>query len=337
VGHDDNLGGEALGSLGRVIIVIGGNETSLDFLDGNVLAVESDVVTRDSFLERLVMHLNGLYFRDKSRGSKAALHTRLDDTSLDTTDRHSSDTTNLVNILKRKTKRLVSRALGRVDIVKGIKKGRSLVPRHVFGLLQHVITDPTGDGNEVDLGGLVTNFLEVGRDLFLDIIVSSLRVVTGVHLVKSDNHLLDTKSEGKKGVLTGLTFSGPTTLETTRGGVNDKDSNIGLGGTSDHVLDKVTMTRGINDSEGVLGGLELPESDIDGDTTLTLGLEVIKDPGVLERLLTHLGSFLLELLDGTLVDTTALVDQVTSGGGLTGIDVTDNNNRNVNLLLWHTF
>ena len=32
---------------------------------------------------------------------------------------------------------------------------------------------------------------------------------------------------------------------------------------------------------------------------------------------------LLELLDGTLVDTTALVDQVTSGGRFTGIDVTD--------------
>ena len=44
---------------------------------------------------------------------------------------------------------------------------------------------------------------------------------------------------------------------------------------------------------------------------------------VLERALAELGSLLLELLDGTLVDTTALVDQVTSGGGLAGIDVTD--------------
>ena len=37
----------------------------------------------------------------------------------------------------------------------------------------------------------------------------------------------------------------------------------------------------------------------------------------------ELSSLLLELLDGTLVDTTALVDQVTSGGGLSGVDVTD--------------
>jgi hypothetical protein len=44
---------------------------------------------------------------------------------------------------------------------------------------------------------------------------------------------------------------------------------------------------------------------------------------ILEGTLSKLSSFLLELLDGTLIDTTALVNQVTSGGGLAGIDVTD--------------
>lgn len=40
----------------------------------------------------------------------------------------------------------------------------------------------------------------------------------------------------------------------------------------------------------------------------------------------------LELLNGSLIDTSALVDQVTGGGGLTGIDVTDDNDVNVLLL-----
>ena len=66
-----------------------------------------------------------------------------------------------------------------------------------------------------------------------------------------------------------------------------------------------------NDGDLILGGLELPEGDIDGDTTLTLGLQLVQHPGVLEGTLAKLGGFLLELLDGTLVDTTALVDQVT--------------------------
>ena len=60
----------------------------------------------------------------------------------------------------------------------------------------------------------------------------------------------------------------------------------------------------------VLGSLELPESNVDGDTTLTLGLELVKNPCVLERTLSELSGFLLELLNGTLVDTSALVDQV---------------------------
>lgn len=174
--HDDNLSGERLGSLGRVIGVVRGNESSLDFLDGNVLAVESNVVTGGGLLKRFVMHLDRLNLRHKAGRGEAALHAGLDDTSLDTSDGHSSDTTDLVHILKGKTKGLVSGALGGVHVVKGFKKGRSLVPGHVLRLLEHVITDPTGDGDEADLGGLVTNLLQVGRHLLLDIVVTRLGV-----------------------------------------------------------------------------------------------------------------------------------------------------------------
>ncbi len=44
---------------------------------------------------------------------------------------------------------------------------------------------------------------------------------------------------------------------------------------------------------------------------------------VLEGTLAELSSFLLELLNGTLVDTTALVDEMAGGGRFTGIDVAD--------------
>ena len=47
----------------------------------------------------------------------------------------------------------------------------------------------------------------------------------------------------------------------------------------------------------------------------------------------YLLGFLFELLNGTLVDTTALVDQVTGGGRLTGVDVADNDDVNVGLFL----
>ena len=45
----------------------------------------------------------------------------------------------------------------------------------------------------------------------------------------------------------------------------------------------------------LLGSLELPEGDINGDTTLTLGLQLVEDPCVLEGTLAEFGGFLLRL------------------------------------------
>ena len=49
-----------------------------------------------------------------------------------------------------------------------------------------------------------------------------------------------------------------------------------------------------NDGDIVLGGLELPERNVDGDTTLTLGLELVEHPGILEGTLAQFGGFLQE-------------------------------------------
>lgn len=97
------------------------------------------------------------------------------------------------------------------------------------------------------------------------------------------------------------------------------------------------MTRGVNDSDSVLGGLELPESNVDGDTTFSLGLELVQNPGILEGSLSEFGGFLFELyrrpyisaspphsnsplqthlLDSSLVNSTALVDHVSGGSTL---------------------
>uniref|UniRef100_A0A453IBK5 Uncharacterized protein n=1 Tax=Aegilops tauschii subsp. strangulata TaxID=200361 RepID=A0A453IBK5_AEGTS len=96
-----------------------------------------------------------------------------------------------------------------------------------------------------------------------------------------------------------------------------------------------TVTRGINDGAVVLGGLKLPEGNIDGDTSLTLGLELVKHPGVLERPLVHFSGFLLEPLDDTLVNASKLVDQVASGRRLARVDVANDHDVDVSLLLTH--
>ena len=69
----------------------------------------------------------------------------------------------------------------------------------------------------------------------------------GVHLVDGDDELPDTEGEGEKSVLASLTVLGDTGLELTSTGGNDEDGAVSLGSTSDHVLDEVTVSWGIDD------------------------------------------------------------------------------------------
>ena len=70
------------------------------------------------------------------------------------------------------------------------------------------------------------------------------------------------------------------------------------------------MAGGVDDGDVVLGGLKLPQGNVDGDAAFALGLEFVQHPGVLEGALAHFLSLLLELFDGPLVDTAAFVDQM---------------------------
>jgi len=295
--QDDDLGEEGLGGLGWVVLGVSSDVATADILDGNVLDVEADVVTGDGLLELLVVHLNGLDLScDVDRG-EGDDHARLQDTSLNTTDGHRADTANLVDILKRKAEGLGGGALRGDNGVKGLKKSLALgittllagdfptlVPGELVRSLNHVVSVPARNGDESNSLGVVTDLLDVGGDLSLDLIEASLAVwgLSGVDLVDTDNELLHTEGEGKKSVLTGLAVGGDTSLELSSTGGDDEDGAVSLRGTGDHVLDEVTVTRGINDGDVELGGLKLPESDIDGDTTLTLSLELVQDPGVLE-------------------------------------------------------
>jgi hypothetical protein len=367
--QDDNLSSERTSLLGGVVLGVRADVTTTDILDRNVLDVETNVVTGNTLNELFVVHFDGLDFSGDVSGSEGDDHTGLDDTGLDTTDGYCSNTTNLVDILEGKTEGLVGGTGRGVDGIDGLKKGLarlgtglgflgpSLEPGHVGGLLQHVVSVPSGDGDEGNGLGVETNLLDEGGNFLDDFLITVTRPLGGIHLVDSNNELTDTEGESKKSVLTGLTILGDTSFEFTGTGSNDKNTAIGLGSTSNHVLDEITMSGSVNDGNYkeqshtlmimyltqisaydplltvVLGSLELPESDIDGDTTLTLGLELVKNPSVLEGTLTEFGGFLLELLDGTLVNTTALVDQMTSGGGLSRIDVTNDDDVNVSLFL----
>jgi hypothetical protein len=57
------------------------------------------------------------------------------------------------------------------------------------------------------------------------------------------------------------------------------------------------VTWGIDDGDLVLWSLKFPECDVNGNATLTLGLELVKYPGIFEGTLAEFSGFLyLELV-----------------------------------------
>ena len=155
--EDDNLGGEVAGLLGGVAVGVGADVATTDFLDGNILNVETNVVSGDGLGKSFMMHLNGLYLSGNTAGSEGSNASGLEDTSLDTTDGHRTDTTDLVDVLEGKTKSLVDGALRGIDRVESVDKSGALVPGHVGGLLEHVVTVPSGNGDKGDLVGVVSD------------------------------------------------------------------------------------------------------------------------------------------------------------------------------------
>tara|TARA_R110002003_G_scaffold20_5_gene1091 strand:- start:1304 stop:2554 length:1251 start_codon:yes stop_codon:yes gene_type:complete len=255
--EDDDLGVEGLGTLGGVVLGVTGNVTTTDLLDGDVLDVEANVVTGDTLDKLLVVHLNGLDFSGDTSGGEGDDHTGLDDTGLDTTDGNRANTANLVDVLEGQTEGLVGGTGRGVDGIDGLEEGLAsglglglllpaLVPGAVGGNVDHVVAVEAGDGDEGDVLGVVADLLdEVGR-LLDDLLVTVLGPLGGVHLVDGDDELLDTESVGEQSVLTSLTILGDTSLELTSTGSDDENSAVSLGGTSDHVLDEITMTGGVN-------------------------------------------------------------------------------------------
>jgi hypothetical protein len=124
--ENDDLGVEGSGFLGGVVLGVGGNVSTADILDGNVLDVETDVVTGVTLLKLLVVHFDGLDFSGDVGRSEVDDHAGLDDTGLNTTDGHCANTTDLVDILEGKTEGLVGGTDGGLDGVDGVEESLTL-------------------------------------------------------------------------------------------------------------------------------------------------------------------------------------------------------------------
>lgn len=98
----DYLSGKILGSSGRLVLGVTGDVAATQLLDGDVLDVEANVVAGHGFGECLVVHLHGLDLGGQSCRGEGHDHARLEDAGLDSAHRHSSNATDLVDVLEKK-------------------------------------------------------------------------------------------------------------------------------------------------------------------------------------------------------------------------------------------
>jgi hypothetical protein len=135
--EDNNLGVERFTSLGRIVLGITTDISTTDFLDGNVLDVEANVVSRKTLDQGFVMHFNtilSIYIQDivpfdfsgDIGRSKSHNHTSLNDTGFDSADGNCSNPSDLVDVLERKTKGLIGRSNRRLDRVNSLEESEAL-------------------------------------------------------------------------------------------------------------------------------------------------------------------------------------------------------------------
>ena len=103
--EDNDLGGEVRHTGGGLVLGVGGDISSLDVLDGDILDVEANVVSGDSLRERLVVHLHGLDLSGQHVGGEGDDHAGLDDAGLHTTHGDCSNTSDFVDILRKSSER----------------------------------------------------------------------------------------------------------------------------------------------------------------------------------------------------------------------------------------
>ena len=181
-------------------------------------------------------------------------------------------------------------------------------PRHVSTWLQHGVAIPNRNWHKCYCVRVVANFSNAGANFFKKFLVSLLAVrrLSETHSVNTNNQLFHTQCVSQKGMLPGLPILGDTCFKLTNTSSNNQDSTVSLRCACCHVFYKVSVSWNISDSHIMLTGLEFPQGDINGDTTLAFSFQFIQDPGTPEGALSYLSSLLFKFFDGPFVDPTSV-------------------------------
>mmetsp|Transcript_29419 Transcript_29419/g.50097 ORF Transcript_29419/g.50097 Transcript_29419/m.50097 type:complete len:303 (+) Transcript_29419:409-1317(+) len=280
--HDNNLSIKTGYPSGWTIICIRSHISSTYIFDSYILHVETNIRSWANLKETFMMDFARFHFSLDARRGKLNCDTWFYCACFNSSHWNSAYASNFVHILDWNTKCFVYRTFWWCDIIKCFQESGPIVPRHIFRFLGDIVTFPSRNWDKGNFCRFVTNFLQIVGHLIFDIFVALLTIVDCcvIHFVHRNNHLLHTQCVRKQGVLTRLTLSRDTGFEPPLRCIDDHNSHVCLARTRNHILNKIPMSRSINDGIIVFLTLEFPQGDINCDAAFALGLQIVQNPGI---------------------------------------------------------
>mmetsp|Transcript_10449 Transcript_10449/g.20588 ORF Transcript_10449/g.20588 Transcript_10449/m.20588 type:complete len:414 (+) Transcript_10449:120-1361(+) len=288
----------------------GGNNVALgDLVFVQRSKTSKNVLTRLRALNLLLVDGNGLDLALDLVWANTEFLANIHDTRLDLG--HKNNTTINVAIHNGSTKGLFGVTVTHVDLVEHLKKGLAVIEFRgpVADILGNRVLDvdtrECRDRNKNDvLLDLESRGLEEGTETLDDIIITVLAPLDSllIHLVNTNNQLLDTKSLGKHGVLTGLTSLDKASFELSLTCRNHKNTHICLTGTADHSRHVVLVARCVKNGQAAVLRLKVGASDLDSLTLGTLFIRLIHNVRQKPTVTVALLRLLLELFNRTLIN-----------------------------------
>ncbi|KAJ1069514.1 hypothetical protein K5549_020956, partial [Capra hircus] len=111
--QNNHLSCEASSLHGWIIFAVTSHIATTDIFDRHVLDIEAHIVPRKGFTQCFMVHFYRLHLRCYVDWSKGDHHARFENTSLHTTHRDSTNTTNFIDILERQTQGEISMVIPR--------------------------------------------------------------------------------------------------------------------------------------------------------------------------------------------------------------------------------
>ena len=136
-------------------------------------------------------------------------------------------------------------------------------------------------------------------------------------------------------MLSSLTWAWDACLKFSFWGRNHQDSTVSLSSSSNHILNEISVSWGINNGNFIFFSLKLPQRNINSDSLLSRSFHSVHNPSIFEASLVCIVGLFLKFFKYSFFNTSTQINHMSSCCRFTGINMAYNDHINVILLSSH--